>query len=60
MVDLCLLKYLRSSLIDFRVSTDKLSWLILKGVPLFKSRFKVRSSHSKSSKSFYLAISKMN
>ena len=29
MVDLCLLKYPRSSLIDFHISTDKLTWLIL-------------------------------
>ena len=32
MVDLCLLKYLRSSLIDFHISTEKLSWLLLRGV----------------------------
>jgi len=47
MVDLCLLKYLRSSLTDFHISTDKPSWLLLRGVPLFKSRFKAWSSHSK-------------
>ena len=43
MVDL----YLGSSLIDFHISTDKLSWLLLRGVTLFKSRFKAWSSHSK-------------
>jgi len=37
MVDLCSLKYLGSSLNDFHISTD--FWLLLKGVPLFKSRF---------------------
>ena len=47
MVDLCLIKYMGSSLIDFHVSRDKLSWLLLRGVPLVKSRFKAWSSHSK-------------
>ena len=38
MVNLCLLKYLGSSLIDFHISTDKLSWFLLRGVPLFKNQ----------------------
>ena len=42
MVDLCLLTYLGSSLIDFRVSR-----LSLRRVPLFKSRFNAWCSHSK-------------
>ena len=36
-VDHHLLKNLGSSLVDFHTST--LSWLLLRGVPLFKSRF---------------------
>ena len=47
MVDFCLLKYLGSSLIDFHIPTDKLSLFSLRLVPLFKSRFKAWSSHSK-------------
>ena len=31
MVDLRLLKYLGSSLIGFHISTDKTSWLLLRG-----------------------------
>ena len=46
-VDLCLLKHLRSSLIDFHISTNKLSRLLLREVPLFKSRSKAWYSHSK-------------
>ena len=38
MVDHRFVKYLGSSLIDFHISTDKPSWLSLRGVPLFSSQ----------------------
>ena len=47
MSDLCLLKYPGSSLIDFHISTDKLSRLLLKRVPLFNSRFKAVKAKDK-------------
>ena len=46
-VDPCEINYLGSSLIDFGISTGKHSWLSLRRVPLFKSRFKAGSSRGK-------------
>ena len=48
------LEMLRSSLIDFCISTDQLSWLWLREIRLFKSGFKVWSSHKKGKVAFIL------
>ena len=60
MVELYYLEWLRSSLIDFFLDLNRLALSTLRGAPVFKSRIKAGSSHRKSQKTFYLAISKIN